>query len=358
MHKFQLHAWGLVWTLVIVLQGMGVSQIGHYPNPLNMTAVADSLDTKLEIYFTNSKDTTYNVYWKLEKDASTWQQDWSTYICDLEVCYNINQDKSSPNLPNKFKKGTHKFEFHFLPKGIPGCSKLTLKLYSDKNFTQELYSCDININNCPVGIYHTPNPLTMTASKDTLDKKLEITFTNTRDTLYNVFWKLEKDASTWNPAWSTYICDLEVCYNLNQDKNSPNLPNKFTKGSHKFEFHFLPNGTDGCTILKLRLYGDKNFTQEIYSATININNCVSSSTVHQLPEVLVYPNPASQTFSVSDVPPGQQILLINSTGSIIKTWVSGEDSQFDISDVARGMYFVMVKNSTSPNAAVTKLVID
>ncbi len=351
-------AWSTAFVFLFVLCAVAYGQLSHSPNPLRMTAHQDSLDTKLEIYFTNTKDTTYNVYWKIVKDSTTWNKDWATYLCDLEVCYNLNQDKSSPNLPNKFNKGTHKFEFHFLPKGKPGCSIVTLKLYGDKNFTQEIYSAPININNCPTGpIYHTPDPLTMSVSKDTLDKKLEIYFTNTQDTVYNVYWKLEKDPVTWNSAWSTYICDLEVCYNINQDKSSPNLPNKFKKGEHKFEFHFLPNGVDGCTILKLRLFGDKNFTQELYSATINVNGCVSSSSELVLSEMQMYPNPTSAYFSLPAARNGQKITIVNNTGQVVHQCRAEEGQQYDVSHFQKGYYLVILKNENGQPAGMARLVV-
>jgi hypothetical protein len=136
-----------IYSLDIGLQS---THISHSPDPLMLNTTPSSGDTKLNIVFTNAYDTTYNVFWKVEKDAS-WKTAWETYICDLEFCYGSNVDQSAPILPNKFKKGNHIFEFHFTPNNVSGCTTVGLKLYSDKDFKQEIYSTYVNILNCSTG---------------------------------------------------------------------------------------------------------------------------------------------------------------------------------------------------------------
>lgn len=206
---------------------------------------------------------------------------------------------------------------------------------------------------------HTPNPLTMNAPKDSLDVKLEITFNNPQDTVYTVHWKLFKDPTTWKSEWGTYVCDLMLCYNVNTDRNSPNIPNSFLPGTSKFEFHFLPNGVEGCTIVGLKLYSDKELTQEIYSTNININNCTSSTKYTALATagIKVYPNPTEDFIQVTDNPFVRRIAIYNIFGKQVKTFFHlNNAARYDVSDLKDGMYLVKLMDAAGKDIRTQKLL--
>ena len=189
-------------------------------------------------------------------------------------------------------------------------------------------------------ISHRPNPLAIKAHKDSTDVKLNVYLNNEADTTYEMYWKLVKDTSTWMKEWATYICDSQLCYNDNRDYNS--LANSWPKGETKLEFHFKPNGKDGCTIIKLILYGDKNFTQEIYRTSININNCISNSVNVAVPSsnIKLYPNPASEYFQISNDSNVDKIKVYNMFGREIKSFYHYNNAQHEIGELKSGMYIL------------------
>ena len=206
-------------------------------------------------------------------------------------------------------------------------------------------------------ISHAPNPLAMTAPLDSLDTKLYIYYTNSQDTTYKIYWKLIKDTSTWETGWQTYICDLNLCYNKNVDMSSPTQGNVFGMGTHKFEFHFLPNGIPGCTIIGMELYSDKNFTQKIYSTSININNCISSSKdiSSNNSGLKVFPNPVSEYFQVANSNNINKVVLYNLFGKEVKTFIHYNNAIHEIGDPKPGMYHVKLLDSKNKVVKTVKM---
>jgi hypothetical protein len=60
------------------------AQISVTPNPLNFAVDPLLGDQKFQILITNSKDTTYTLYWQIEKD-STWPMNWYTAFNDINI---------------------------------------------------------------------------------------------------------------------------------------------------------------------------------------------------------------------------------------------------------------------------------
>lgn len=208
-------------------------------------------------------------------------------------------------------------------------------------------------------ISHRPNPLKMTVPVDSADVKLKIYFDVATDTAYTVYWKLFKDSSTWMAPWQTQVCDLNFCYLENRDSNSPSIPNSFKKGENLFELYFKPNGKEGCTIMKLVLYSDNKFTEELYSTTINVNNCVSNSVNISVPSnIKVYPNPASEYFQINNGEKVEKVKVYNMFGREVKTFYHYNNAQHEIGELKSGMYILKMlddKNRLIKSVKLNKL---
>lgn len=352
INKKNMNMKAIIYPVLFILTFSAFGQITHQPKTLTILSKPAGGDNKLDISFTNSTNTAYQVYWQVIKDTN-WKPGWETYICDLEFCYGSNVDKSNPSLPNKFVTGTHKIEFHFDPKGVKGNANVVFKLFSDKNFTQELYSVNVSLQS--TFLSHTPNPLAINTVPSSGDNKLNITFNNSADTTYTVFWKLFKDQATWKAGFETYICDLEFCYGNNVDQSNPSIPNKFTKGNHLIEFHFFPNNISGCSKVGLKLYGDKAFTQEIYSTSIDINNCLSDAEdiILQVNN-RIYPNPASNSIRLAIDNNVKIVEIYNLIGQKIESIDYSDKSDINVSAFGTGMYIVKLLSEDRKNIGVTK----
>jgi hypothetical protein len=329
------------------------TQLSHKPSHLSVVAEPNAGDQLLEIFFTNNQSNQIPVYWKIIKD-NNFKTNWETYICDLEFCYGVNVDQSNPSLPNNLKTGTHKFEFHFNPKNTAGNTYVTLKLYSDKNFTQEIHSLSINLNS--TYLKQIPAELAINTVPSSGDNKLNITYANSKDTTYTVYWKVIKDNASWKPQWETYICDLEFCYGNNIDQSNPSLPNKFVKGNSLVEFHFFPNNVSGNTRVGLKLYADKNFTQEIYSSVIQINNGLSSTDGITLEQLKVTPNPASDFIIIPENDNIRFIDIINSNGRLVRSSSADNKNIVNVNDLPSGLYFIKAYDEQSKHVGFSRFI--
>ena len=117
----------------------------YVQSPVNVSIV--SLPTKEEtvtdVVYTPPTDST-TLYWKFEKGAN-FGAAWEFFVCDLNLCYSPTTLRCPPNNPNYMRIGGSVFMYHFKPHGEVGVSSVTIRFYSDKNFTQEVHSTTINI---------------------------------------------------------------------------------------------------------------------------------------------------------------------------------------------------------------------
>jgi hypothetical protein len=136
-----------LYTLLIAFSCSYLNaQITVSPNPLVMkTNTVDSL-LKFYMNFTNSKDTTYNIYWMLSP-AADWPVEWEFQLCDLNLCYATGGKKSSNGIPNIFPKGTHEFYINLNTRGVIGSSTITIKLFTEKDCQGEIFSAPIATEN-------------------------------------------------------------------------------------------------------------------------------------------------------------------------------------------------------------------
>ncbi len=145
------------------------------------TTIAD--DPLIEIYLKNTADTTFNVYWELEKPD--FNHSWESQVCDNFTCYSNNIDKSSNKNPNIINAGdTSLWTIHVYSHDTPDTGLVVLKIYDDKDFTNLLDSLPITLNiakttatidileNDAIDIY--PNPATdMVKVRFTLKKAMD-----------------------------------------------------------------------------------------------------------------------------------------------------------------------------------------
>lgn len=76
-------------------------------------------------------------------------------------------------------------------------------------------------------------------------------------------------------------------------------------------------------------------------------------------QITLYPNPATQSFQLSAVPKGYEIMLLNVMGQkILNTVLASEGQQIDISAMRAGVYFVMVADAEGKKVYANKLVIE
>ena len=72
------------------------------------------------------------LYWRVNKSNDI-PAEWKTTVCDLNLCYDENADKSFANRPNLIKKGTSSvITLKIDPNGTKGSTNLSFQLFTDE----------------------------------------------------------------------------------------------------------------------------------------------------------------------------------------------------------------------------------
>lgn len=184
---------------------------------------------------------------------------------------------------------------------------------------------------------------------------LDVVYTTNSDT-NKVYWKFEK-ASTFDPAWEFYVCDLNLCYSSTTERCPPTKPNVMKVGGNLFQYHFKPHNTNGVSTVTVRFYADKNFTQETHSTVININisESVSTKDLNILNNLKVYPNPATDYFQLANATGVKKIIIYNMFGKEVKSYFHYSNAQHEISELKTGMYIVKLLNDKNKVIKSVKL---
>ncbi len=211
--------------------------------------------------------------------------------------------------------------------------------------------------NCFGQFSHTPNPVEIIAPVDSLITKQKIEITISADTNYMIHWQLFKDPATWKSGWATQVCDLNLCYLENVDKNPKGIPNDARKGTGAWYVYFIPNQIPGDSEMELVLYGDADHTVELYRIPIIVHATTSSKTtnIKIKNDIVLYPNPAQDYFSISNGNKIDKIKLYNILGTEIKSFYHYNNAQHLIGDLKPGMYLIQMLDKDNNIVKTSKL---
>lgn len=204
---------------------------------------------------------------------------------------------------------------------------------------------------------HKPDTVVINAHIDTLITKKKILITVDADTTYEVHWTLFKDSVTWKKGWGTQVCDLNLCYLENKDENPKAIPNYMGRGTTAWYVYMLPYGISGDSKLELVLYGDEDRTIELYRIPIDVHafNTTNTINVKLGNDIVLYPNPSEEYFSVSNSRNVEKIKLYNMLGKEVKTFFHYNNAQHLIGDLKSGMYLVRMLDKNDKIIKTAKL---
>jgi len=127
----------LLYSFILLFAGnLAIAQISLDPQVIEFVGEGQDGITKY-IHIINNTDGELNLYWIYEP-AEGYPEDWSTQICDINLCYAPNKFQSSSVMPNVLPEGADvQFSFKVWNNSGPveGTSYGILKLYDDSNFS-------------------------------------------------------------------------------------------------------------------------------------------------------------------------------------------------------------------------------
>jgi hypothetical protein len=202
-----------------------------------------------------------------------------------------------------------------------------------------------------------PNPAYATADLDDFSTQPEDmiaeAFLNnvTSDTL---FMKWERILEDTPEGWKTAVCDANICV-------FPEVSfNEFVLYPNESEFsllvHAYPGGEPGGIFVNGAMPGEG----EVHLKVTNLNDpadtviavylfTLTGSPILGLAEpeletINIFPNPASDYFSLTETQEIQNLVIYNVLGHQVKTFDVNANRQFDVNDLPNGSYLIGLIN--------------
>jgi hypothetical protein len=169
-----------------------------------------------------------------------------------------------------------------------------------------------------------------------------VSITNNTGSVLNLYWKFVP-AEGYPSDWNTQICDINLCYSPNTLASSASLPNEIPDGSTvEFSFKVWNNsgGVEGNSFGILYLYDDSDFTNVVAESSAP----VTSTSNIDLRDLVIYPNPTTESFQLKNDASIASISIFNIVGRVVKTFNHTTGMIHDVTTLRSGMYLVRLED--------------
>ncbi len=182
-----------------------------------------------------------------------------------------------------------------------------------------------------------PNPNTVYFVPDNSDHNAHGHIRNHTNGPLNMYWT--REILMLPAGWSTYVCDANNCY-ANHVGKCPEIYPNVIKGndSVSLDVHVFDDGTNGEAHIVMWVY-EKEDTSKKLKVDYTFNKTVSNRDVKNI-MVKVYPNPASNSFTVDYTTGLLRVELYSILGKRMKSFNASPNSSYDMSELEDGLYFV------------------
>lgn len=172
----------------------------------------------------------------------------------------------------------------------------------------------------------------------TKPKEIGFTLTNNSASELKWYWAVEK-GEDFPEGWDVQVCDQTSCWNPNvlkmpTSRGANTLAPSTSTNPAIQHVKIIPNRIAGKGSVKLKIYGDANFSNLIVES-----NITTSVKDNEVTELSIYPNPAQDFITVngSDI---SKIDIHDIAGRKIKSFSHTPNVAHDISFLRNGLYIV------------------
>jgi len=162
-----------------------------------------------------------------------------------------------------------------------------------------------------------------------------------------------RDEAGFVDGWRSSVCDKNQCYAQGVSTQTFDLAPGETGG---MDLHMNPKNKAGEGFATISVTDDSDPDNKVL---LTYNYVVSGSSRvidFKLDYVKVFPNPATDFFTLSDVPTGlETISIYNILGKQVKTFNAVSNANYNVSDLAKGMYLVNLTNAQGENLNTIKV---
>ena len=203
------------------------------------------------------------------------------------------------------------------------------------------------------------NPTFQEGPQNEFEIVAKINVTNSGTATASYTWL--RDESNLVDGWVSSVCDKTMCWFSTVGSKSFELEPGETS---IMDFHLQPRDIcgEGYGLITLTDDNDANNSIElrydIKANTLDGSDCQFTSSTHsfKLDFVTVYPNPANNFFTLTDVPADLEIINVyNILGNKVKSYSALQGNNYNVSDLSKGLYLVNLTNAKGENLNTIKL---
>lgn len=182
-----------------------------------------------------------------------------------------------------------------------------------------------------------PNPNSVFFTPDMMDHLAHGNVRNHTNDQINILWT--REILMLPAGWSTYVCDKNNCYADFLSKCPENYPNVIqANDSANLDVHVYDDGNMGEAHIVMWVY-EKEDTSKKIKVDYTFNKLVSNKDIKNI-AIKVYPNPASNSFTVDYNTGLSRIEVLSILGKRVKSFRPSASSSYDISELEDGLYFI------------------
>ena len=189
----------------------------------------------------------------------------------------------------------------------------------------------------------TISPVSLSANLSVNEEKIFSIYINNPSNEPVLYWWKVIKPNGFPQYWQTQTCDGVLCYLWNVDKNSkikpdtvfPNIPRLVT-------IHLKPDSIPGEANICFKIYSDNQHLNEINSTDCNdlIQASTSSTNQESRNEIVIYPNPTSDYFSIKNDDEITSIKIYNVMGKLVLNQKHSIGKTYSVENLESGLHFI------------------
>lgn len=194
---------------------------------------------------------------------------------------------------------------------------------------------------------------------DSRSNRLTLYFTvhNTGTDAESYFWDIDRMAS-FPAEWEISVCDCFTCYDWGQETALCDEACQIEpQDSFVFTVYVNPNGVDADGELSFKLLqscGDDSTQKASNTLTYLVSTSSSTSSVDDS-NIVIYPNPAFNSFQIADDEGIENIVIYNIVGKQMIAERHKTGQRHDVTDLEKGIYLVRMMDKTNEVVKVVRL---
>lgn len=186
--------------------------------------------------------------------------------------------------------------------------------------------------------------------------ELKFKVTNTGVAALDFFWEIDRNGC---PAeWEFSLCDVNTCYAWGVE-SCPCSQSSFMAGGDSYDFtiYINPHGVEGVHNIIFRVLQNCDETGSMIAEAEMAWTVAGGSSVNDVDvaKIVLYPNPSSEDFKITDDADIKSIAIYNIVGKNIMNESHIKNQAHDISALDKGFYLVRMMDATQKVLKVLRL---